>query len=152
MFTSLSLLNLCISFLRTSFQNYVIITSQQLTKFMIMQLETQADLIAFYLESINLPDRIKSNLEVLNYGKKLVKIWKINPSILLKSSFKKTYWENTNHTVSYWLSIVCTVSVRIWTCESFATNNIVCTIRCTSWFYYVFVWYCIVHINKELFD
>ena len=28
----------------------------------------------FYLESLNLLDRIKSNLEVLNYGKKLVKI------------------------------------------------------------------------------
>ena len=41
---------------------------------MIMQLENQADLITFYLESLNLLDRIKSNLEVLNYGKKLVKI------------------------------------------------------------------------------
>ena len=51
---------------------------------MIMQLENQADLITFYLESLNLLDRIKSNLEVLNYGKKLVKISKINPSILLK--------------------------------------------------------------------
>ena len=50
------------------------ITSQQLTKFMIMQLENQANLITFYLESLNLLDRIKSNLEVLNYGKKLVKI------------------------------------------------------------------------------
>ena len=28
----------------------------------------------FFLESLNLLDRIKSNLEVLNYGKKLVKI------------------------------------------------------------------------------
>ena len=39
-----------------------------------MQLEKQADLIIFCLESLNLLDRIKSNLEVLNYGKKLVKI------------------------------------------------------------------------------
>ena len=39
------------SFLRTSYQNYVIITSQQLTKFMIMQLENQADVITLYLES-----------------------------------------------------------------------------------------------------
>ena len=38
-----------------------------------MQLENQADLITFYLYSLNLLDRIKSNLEVLNYGKKLVK-------------------------------------------------------------------------------
>ena len=60
--------------LRISYQNYVIITSQQLTKFMIMQLESQADLITFDLESLNLLDRIKSNLEVLNYGKKLVKL------------------------------------------------------------------------------
>ena len=74
MFTNWSLLNLCISFLRTSYQNYVIITSQQLAKFMIMQLENQADLITFYLESLNLLDRIKSNLEVLNYEKKFVKI------------------------------------------------------------------------------
>ena len=46
----------------------VIITSQQLTKFMIMQLENQADSITFYLEFLNL-DKIKSNLEVLNYGR-----------------------------------------------------------------------------------
>ena len=39
-----------------------------------MQLENQADLITFYLESLNLLDRIKSNLEVLNYEKKFVKI------------------------------------------------------------------------------
>ena len=39
-----------------------------------MLLENQADLITFYLESLNLLDRIKSNLEVLNYGKILVKI------------------------------------------------------------------------------
>ena len=51
---------------------------------MIMQLENQADLITFYLKSLNLLDRIKLNLEVLNYGKKLVKIWKINSSILFK--------------------------------------------------------------------
>ena len=74
MFTNWSLLNLCISFLRISFQNYVIITFQQLTKFIIMQLENQADLITFYLKSPNLLDRIKSNLEMLNYEKKLVKI------------------------------------------------------------------------------
>ena len=36
--------------------------------------KNQADLITFYLEFLNLLDRIKSNLEVLNYGKKLVKI------------------------------------------------------------------------------
>ena len=53
----------------------------------------QADLIAFYLESLNLLDRMKSNLEVLNYGKKLVKIQKINPSILFKSRVKKIYRE-----------------------------------------------------------
>ena len=41
---------------------------------MIMQLENQADPSTFYLESLNLLDRIKSNLEVQNYGKKLVKI------------------------------------------------------------------------------
>ena len=74
MFTNWSWLNLCISFLRISYQNYVIITSQQLTKFMIMQLENQADQITFYVESLNLLNRIKSNLEVLNYGKKLVKL------------------------------------------------------------------------------
>ena len=39
-----------------------------------MQPENQADLITFYLKSLNLLDKIKSNLEVLNYGKKLVKI------------------------------------------------------------------------------
>ena len=61
-----------------------------------------------------------------NYGKKLVKILKINPSILLKSSLKKIYCEITDHTVRHWLSIVCTVPVRIWTCESFATTIIVC--------------------------
>ena len=55
-------------------QNHVFITSQQLTKFIILQLKNQADLITFYLESLNLLYRIKSNLEVLNYGKKLVKI------------------------------------------------------------------------------
>ena len=53
---------------------YIIITSQQLTKFMIMQLENQANLITFYLESLNLLYKIKSILEVLNSGKKLVKI------------------------------------------------------------------------------
>ena len=58
---------------------------------MIMQLENQADLITFYLASLNLLDRIKSILEVLNYGKKLVKIKKIKLSILLKSSYKKIY-------------------------------------------------------------
>ena len=58
---------------------------------MIMQLENQANLITFYLESLNLLDRIKSNLEVLNHGKKLVKILKIDPSILLKSGLKKIY-------------------------------------------------------------
>ena len=47
---------------------------KKLRKFMILQLENQADLITFYLESVNLLDRIKSNLEMLNYGKKLVKI------------------------------------------------------------------------------
>ena len=41
---------------------------------MIMQPENQADLITFYLESLNLLDEIKSNLEMLNYGKKLAKI------------------------------------------------------------------------------
>ena len=61
-------------------------TSQQLTKFMIMQLENQADLITFYLESLNLLDRIKSNLEVLNYEKKL----KNKPF----NSFKKQFEEN----------------------------------------------------------
>ena len=84
-------MHIYISFLRTSYQNYVITTSQQFTKFMIMQLENQADLITFYLASLNLLDRIKSILEVLNYGKKLVKIEKIKPSILLKSSYKKIY-------------------------------------------------------------
>ena len=74
MFTNWSLLNLRITFLRTSYQNYVILTSQQSTKFMIMQLENQANLITFYLESLILLNRIESNLEVLNYGKKLVKI------------------------------------------------------------------------------
>ena len=39
-----------------------------------MQLENQAELITFYLKSLNPLNRIKSNLEVLNYGKKLVKI------------------------------------------------------------------------------
>ena len=62
--------------LRTSYQNYAIIISQQLTKFMIMQPENQADLITFYLESLNLLDEIKSNLEMLNYGKKLAKFKK----------------------------------------------------------------------------
>ena len=42
------------------------ITSQQLTKFMIMQMGNQADLITFYLESLNLPERIKLSLEVIN--------------------------------------------------------------------------------------
>ena len=41
---------------------------------MIMRLENQADQITSYLESLNLLDRIKSNLEVLNYGEKLEKI------------------------------------------------------------------------------
>ena len=41
---------------------------------MIMQLENQAGLISSYLESRNPLDRIKSNLEVLNYEKKLVKV------------------------------------------------------------------------------
>ena len=41
---------------------------------MIMQLENQADLIIFYLESLNLLGRIRSNSEVLNYGTKLEKI------------------------------------------------------------------------------
>ena len=143
--------NLCLSFLRMSYQNYVIINSQQLTKFMIMLRENQADLITLYLESLNLLDRIKLNWEVLNYGKKLVKIKKINPSILLKSSLKKIYWEITDHTARYWLSIVCTVPIRIWTWGSFATNNIVCPIRYTS-FYCSFVWYRIVHIHKEHLD
>ena len=58
---------------------------------MIMRLENQADLITFYLESLNLLNRIKANLDVLNYGKNLVKIKKIDPSILLKSSLKKIY-------------------------------------------------------------
>ena len=58
---------------------------------MSMQLENQADLITFYLESLNRLDRIKSNLEVglLNSGKKLAKIQKISFSILSKSSVKK---------------------------------------------------------------
>ena len=85
-----------------------------------MQLENQADLITFYLASLNLLDRIKSILEVLNYGKKLVKIEKIKPSILLKSSYKKIYWEITDHTIRYWLSI-CTAPSCTWTCGSFAT-------------------------------
>ena len=32
---------------------------------MIMQLENRADLITFYIKSLNLLERIKSNLEVL---------------------------------------------------------------------------------------
>ena len=73
-------------------QNYVIITSQQLTKFMIMQLENQVDLITFDLEFLNLLDRIKSNLEVLNYGKKL----QISENLKNKpfNSFKKQLKEN----------------------------------------------------------
>ena len=73
----------------------------KLTKFMIMQLENQADLITFYLESLNLLDKIKSNLDALNYGKKLVKLEQINPSILLKSSLKKIYCEITDHAVRH---------------------------------------------------
>ena len=53
----------------------------------------------FFLESLNLLDRIKSNLKVLNYEKKLVKILKVNHSILLTSSLKKIYREITDHTV-----------------------------------------------------
>ena len=56
---------------------------------MITQLENQADLITFYLEALNLLDRIKSNLEVLNYGKKLVNL-KDKPF----NSFKKQFKEN----------------------------------------------------------
>ena len=41
---------------------------------MITQLKSQANLIAFSVESLNMLDRIKLNLEKLNYGKKLVKI------------------------------------------------------------------------------
>ena len=66
---------------------------------MIMQPENQAGLITFYFESLNQLDEKKSNLGVLNYGKKLAKIKKINPSILLKSSLKKIYREITDHTV-----------------------------------------------------
>ena len=57
---------------------------------MIMQLENQADLITVYLESLNLLDRIKSNLEVLNYGNRLVKIKKKTTF----NSFKKQFKEN----------------------------------------------------------
>ena len=89
-FTNWSLLNLCISFLRISYQICVIITSQQLTKIMIMQLENQANLFTFYLESLNLLDRIKSNLDVLNYGKKLCENFKNKPF----NSFKKQFKEN----------------------------------------------------------
>ena len=57
---------------------------------MIMQLKNQADLITFYLKSLNLLDRVKSNLEVLNHGE-ISEIEKIDLSILSKSSLKKIY-------------------------------------------------------------
>ena len=109
MFTNWSLLTLCINFLKISYQNYLIITSQHSTKFMIKQLKNQVDLTTFYLESLNLLDRTKSNLEVLNYGKKLVKIKKLNPSIILKSSLNKIYSEITDHTVRH--CMYCTRSL-----------------------------------------
>ena len=41
--------------------------------------------ITFYLESLNLLDRIKSNVEVIHYGKKLVKIKKKHLQFFLKA-------------------------------------------------------------------
>ena len=56
--------------------NFTIDKIHDYSRLRAMQLENQADLITFYLEPLNLLDRIKSNFQVPNFAEKLVKIKK----------------------------------------------------------------------------
>ena len=90
MFTNGSLLNLCISFLRTSYQNYVIITSQRLTKFITMLLENQTDLITFLSR-----DSKSAGQNIIKFrGAKLWKEIRENFKNKPFNSFKKQFKEN----------------------------------------------------------